>query len=420
VRRAAPVKDLTRPGRRLVTARSSVLSKAAVDERRVIVVGGAIGGAATALLLARDGARVTLLERVREPGAVGAGIMLQPNGLAVLYGLGLGDRLRERAYRAGAVGIADGAGRPILQAPVSDFGAGLDHALVLRRSHLFGVLLDAVAAEPRIECRFGTEVLAVSGDGTVTYRHDGERGTLEGELVVGADGVHSCVREHGRFEARVVRGAWYLRGLAPPMAIDGLTEYWTGLGIFGAAPCGDGTYFYSSTSAPRLDEAAGRGDLWALRDAWAEVLPLAGEILRNVARFEDLLRNQVIRVDCHAFFAGSLVLVGDAAHAMAPNLGQGANSALVDAAVLAWELRHAPDQRQALERYDGRRRRAVRAVQDAADRVSRLSEVRQPTLRWLRDGVARRLAGMAGSQRASRAIQQEEPAWLLAASQGRN
>jgi 2-polyprenyl-6-methoxyphenol hydroxylase-like FAD-dependent oxidoreductase len=105
---------------------------------------------------------------------------------------------------------------------------------------------------------------------------------------------------------------------------------------------------------------------------------------------------------------------------MAPNLGQGANSALVDAAVLAWELRHTTDQRQALQRYDTRRRRAVRAVQDAADRVSRLSELRQPALRWLRDGVARRLAGVAGSERASRALQQEAPAWLLAASQGGN
>lgn len=391
-----------------------------MGERRVIVVGGAIGGAATALLLARGGARVTLLERVPEPGAVGAGIMLQPNGLAVLYGLGLGERLRARAHRATTLGVADGGGRPIMRTPVPDFGAGLDHVLVLRRSHLFAVLLDAVAAEPHIECRFGTEVVAVSGAGTVTYRRDGESGTLEADLVVGADGVHSCVREHGGFEARVVRGAWYLRGLAPPMGVDGLTEYWTGLGIFGAAPVGDGTYFYSSTSAPRLDEAVGRGDLWALRDAWAEVLPLAGQVLQTIDRFEDLLRNRVIRVDCHALFDERLVLVGDAAHAMAPNLGQGANSALVDAAVLAWELRHAPDQRQALERYDARRRRAVRAVQDAADRVLRLGELRQPALRWLRDGVARRLAGVAGSQRASRAIQQEEPAWLLAASQGRN
>jgi 2-polyprenyl-6-methoxyphenol hydroxylase-like FAD-dependent oxidoreductase len=392
----------------------------AVSERRVIVVGGAIGGAATALLLARDGARVTLLERVAEPAAVGAGIMLQPNGLAVLYGLGLGDRLRDRACRATSLGVADAEGRAIMRTPVPDFGAGLDHVLVLRRSHLFGVLLDAVAAEPRIECRFGAEVTTLSGEGTVTYRRDDETRTLEADLVVGADGVHSCVREHGGFEARVARGAWYLRGLAPPMAIDGLTEYWTGLGIFGAAPVGDGTYFYSSTSAPRLDEAAGRGDLWALRDAWAEVLPLAGEVLRSVGRFEDLVRNQVIRVDCHALFAGRLALVGDAAHAMAPNLGQGANSALVDAAVLAWELRHASDQRQALQRYDARRRHAVRAVQDAADRISQISELRQPALRWLRDGVARRLAGMAGSERASRALQQEEPAWLLAASQGGN
>jgi 2-polyprenyl-6-methoxyphenol hydroxylase-like FAD-dependent oxidoreductase len=389
-----------------------------MDGRHVVVVGGGVGGVTTALLLAELGARVTLLERIAAPKAVGAGIMLQPNGLAVLYGLGLRDALARGAHRLASFGTADERGHVIVRTAVPDFGRGLDHVLVLRRSHLFSVLADAAAAHPAIDARFGLEVESVTPEGTVTFR-DGASHSLRADLVVGADGVHSCVRSHGHFGARLRRGAWYLRGLAAPTPVEPVTEYWTRLGIFGAAPVVDGTYFYSSTEAPPLKDAVARGDLGAFRDAWAEALPLAARVVGAVERFEDLLVNQVIRVDCGRFFDGRLVLVGDAAHAMAPNLAQGANSALVDAAVLAWELGREPDQHLALERYDRRRRAAVRLVQDGSERLSKLSEMTQPWLRRLRDALMRALTMVVDSARMARAVQQEEPAWLEAAAERR-
>ena len=93
----------------------------------------------------------------------------------------------------------------------------------------------------------------------------------------------------------------------------------------------------------------------------------------------------VRRVDCERWHDGALVLVGDAAHAMAPNLGQGANSALVDAAVLLDELRRAADLPAALAAYEARRRPAVRWVADTADRLGALAEWTHPAARWLRD-----------------------------------
>ena len=87
-----------------------------------------------------------------QPAAVGAGILLQPNGLAVLYALGLGEELRRAAWRTPPAAIRDPAGSVLLELPLPDFGRGLDHALVLRRSHLYGVLLAAVHAHPAIRC----------------------------------------------------------------------------------------------------------------------------------------------------------------------------------------------------------------------------------------------------------------------------
>jgi 2-polyprenyl-6-methoxyphenol hydroxylase-like FAD-dependent oxidoreductase len=368
---------------------------------RAIVAGAAIGGATTALLLARAGVRVTLCERVAEPRAVGAAILLQPNGLGVLYGLGLGDALRARATEVRTARIAT-ATRTLVDAAFPDFGEGLDHALVVRRSHLFATLLDAVAAEPRIETRFGAEVTAVTRDGEVTA--GGE--TLRADLVIGADGLRSRVRECGDFGARLVPGTTYLRAIAPVVERDTLCEWWTRLGIFGAAPLDDGTYFYASVESTDPAELAA---------AWEPVLPVAARLFAAL-RPDDLLVNQVEEVRCRSFVDGRIALLGDAAHAMAPNLGQGANSAMVDAVALVTELR-AAELQPALARYDARRRPAVTRVQTQSRRIGGVSEWRNGVARWFRDravAVGARLSG----ERPARAAQQEDPAALLAAVRG--
>lgn len=388
--------------------------------KHALVAGAGIGGAATALCLANAGMLVTLCERVAEPRAVGAGILLQPNGLAVLYGLGLRDALHARAAVARAVDLADGDGRRIAASPVPDFGGGFDHVLVLRRSHLQTVLLDAVAAHRRIETRFGWEVAGSSPDGRVSVQCDGRLETVVADLVVGADGVGSRIRSSGRFAATVTPGIAYLRGLVPPLALDVMTEYWTALGIFGAGPVDDGLYFYASTAAPPLAAALDARDLGALRDAWAAACPIAGEVFARVARFDDLLVNRATRVDCKRWFDGRLVLVGDAVHAMAPNVGQGANSALVDAVVLADALSAHDDVTAALSAYATRRRAPVRRVQDAAGVLGQLGELRATWLRWGRDNLARAMLGPMSADRSMRTAQQEDPVWLERAASRKN
>src|SRR3954471_12725205 len=145
-----------------------------VTGRRVPVVGAGIGGMASALLLARAGADVVLLERVGEVAAVGAGLLLQANGLAVLGGLGLDEALRADGFLSDGVPVRAADGRVISSLRVPDFGPGLDRMLAVRRSAVHESLLAAVSAEPGIELRLGVGVRA------------GE--SFDGDLVVGADG----------------------------------------------------------------------------------------------------------------------------------------------------------------------------------------------------------------------------------------
>lgn len=374
-----------------------------------IVVGGATAGAAAALLLARAGARVTLLERVADPRAVGAGIALAENGLAVLESVGLGPAIAAVGTAVGRPRIVDGAGRVLLAPPGPP-----PRGLMVRRAALQRLLLDAVAAEPGITCRFGAEVVASDRAGEVVVETAAGVERVRGDLVIGADGVHSRLRAAGDHGARVSKpGIAYLRALVTGVVARG-EEAWTAAGLFGSFAVDGGTYVFASAGSRAVRRALDARDLDALRAAWADAYAPAAELLGAVARWDDLLINRVTRVRCARWFDGRQVLVGDAVHAMAPNLGQGANSALVDVAVLLDELRAAATMSEAFARYQRRRQPAVAWVARTAARLGGLAELTHPVARWLRDRVVMPLAARRAGDAGMASVLQEPTAALLA------
>ena len=242
------------------------------------------------------------------------------------------------------------------------------------------------------------------------------------ELVVAADGVRSRVRDTAGFAATTLQATahTYLRAIVDsPTArttSDEQAEHWTPLGLFGS-------HHRSATAPPTSSPTptrrrCGRA-LDARRHRCAPRRVVVGRsrpptpLFAELASVDDLLVNQVQRVDAPSFRSGRVALLGDAAHAMAPNLGQGANSALVDAAALALELAAHPDVDAALDAYDARRRPAVRKVQRDADRVwpgPRDSATASPA-GCATCSIARTPAS--ASERRFRAVQQEDPATLL-------
>jgi 2-polyprenyl-6-methoxyphenol hydroxylase-like FAD-dependent oxidoreductase len=360
----------------------------------VVVVGAGIGGLAASLVLGRVAKQVTLVERADHPAEVGAALALQANGMAVLAGLGLLAGVERVGARIDRADIRNAGGSVLLTAKMPDFGGGLDHAVAVRRTQLHQLLLDAVSEVRSVRTRFGCTVMSADPSGSLVVRSGRSGGgptdttTLQADLVVGADGVNSAVRSTGGFHSRLSAGSSYVRTIVQRQANPWFEEFWTPLGSFGHSPLsGDTTYFWAAAHSPAVTDAVSRRDLRSFAAEWRRVLPLAGDLLTEATSFDDLLVNTVRRVDCRRWFSGRLVLLGDAAHAMAPNLGQGANSALGDAVALAEALVTAPSVPAALERYDHRRRPAVRRVQDTAGILQRLCNLHQARAIGIRDAA---------------------------------
>jgi 2-polyprenyl-6-methoxyphenol hydroxylase-like FAD-dependent oxidoreductase len=359
--------------------------------------------------LARAGTETVVIERSGDPRDAGAALALAPNGLACLDALGAGPDVRARGSLLARMALRDGRGRVLAGVEPAALDPGYDHVLVVPRSALLEVLYDAAAAEPSIELRLGREVTAEVLAGVDT------------DLVVGADGIGSVVRGVLSIDASVrPLRTTYVRSLLPvPVGDDLVGEWWTPIGLIGVLPCGTDTYLYASADAEPVRNALAAGDVDGFRGAWSSSVPRLAGVVAELRTLDQLLVNDVAEVHCSRFVAGRRALVGDAAHAMAPNLGQGANSALVDGAVLSASLAEAQTVEQALTAYDARRRPKVRRVQTNARRLLRMSAPHGAAVRTVRDLLLRATRRTMTSRSVALATMQELPSWLSTVRPGR-
>lgn len=350
---------------------------------RVLVVGGGIGGLTAAVALSRAGREVTVLERAPSLAPVGAAVSLAPNALSALDVIGVGDEVRALAAWQGEGGMRTPAGRWL---------ARTDVAAVTER---FGdplVLLPRAALVDILTARLPEGVIRTACPAALTDPGDADRparvttpdGDLTADLVVAADGIHSRVRaalfpEH---PGTVYSGftTWRLM-ISVPGARFASHETWGRGRLWGTHPLKDGrVYAYAAALTPAGGRAADdeKAELRRLFGDWHEPIPS----VIAAARPEDVLRHDVhhIQRPLPAHHRGRVALVGDAAHAMPPSLGQGGNQAIEDAVVLA----HHPDD---LSAYTAARLPRTSALVRKAVGAGRLSMLRNRPAVALRNTV---------------------------------
>ncbi len=352
---------------------------------RVLVVGAGIAGLALAQKLGSLGIEVEILERKSRVEAHGAGILLTGNAVRVLHDLGLDRILSERSRPVDVIRFTDERERELFRVDCSA-QHGWPQFVSIQRDALQRILLDAVMP---LAPRWGTTIVSLQAlpDCMEAVLSDGTRGRYG--LVVGADGVHSQVRNllFGDRQIEPIPGYRGWRFLAPCPSGLKAPQYMLGNArtlLLHPLPGGE---VYCGAGPVVEANLEGNGDLERMRGAFAAFGGFAAEVLASQKSSSGLIPTRYWHLEQRPWHAGGCVLIGDAAHACAPTLAQGGAMALEDALVLGELLGHQLERTDALLAFEARRAPRVIHAQTASLQRMVANRPLDPRAVALRDAI---------------------------------
>jgi 2-polyprenyl-6-methoxyphenol hydroxylase-like FAD-dependent oxidoreductase len=332
---------------------------------RVAIIGCGTAGPAAAVLLKRLGHDVTLFERAAECKAVGAGFLLQPSGMVVLEELGILENVLAHAAKVDRLHVLDIDGNTLLDLNYKDLGAGKFGA-GLHRPVLLHCLIEAMQAE-QVDVRWGWEIEEIfKVENRWTLRSSEGRECAGFDLLIVADGARSKFRDltqrsginHGyRWGAH-----WFIgknNDVFPENELYQVVDGTRRLGGFLATgrelDGGDSLVSLFWSIKIEDDEAWRAKPLTEWKAQILALCPRSENLLDQITSWEQVLTARYGDVRMQRWYGDGVIVLGDAAHAMSPQLGQGVNLALADASCLADCLAHHPLP-AALALYQRRRR----------------------------------------------------------------
>lgn len=355
------------------------------------IIGAGPAGLTAAIAAAQRGLRATVFERADVIARVGGGIVVHSNGLRVLDRLGLLDSFKPMMMPCSTLTLQLGDGHML----VTDYSAlpiPHNYLAVVLRHQLHTFLL--AAAEKIATIHLGRHCTAIEElpDHVRLSFDSGE--PLECGIALGADGAHSIVRKSLPITATTrTAGDAYLRGVSECESdVAEVREIWGVDGRrFGIAPLTQGrTYFYCSAPRGRWHEVR-RESLVAWIKSWRPFGRRVSDVLHHVKDWAQVNYDEPEQVQVARWYCERTFLIGDAAHAMTPNYGQGANAAMVDAVVLAALLARSMEQQGFLTdvgaQYEFIRREFVERTQSATWRLGLVAQWTSPAMRLLRDSA---------------------------------
>ena len=335
-------------------------------KRHAEIAGAGFAGLTAAIALTRRGWTVRVHEMAAELRAFGAGIYIWENGLRVLAAIGAYDEAVAGAHEAGVYETRHD--NRVVDAHEFNVAACGTRMLTMTRQHLYAAIV-AAAARAGVEVAVSSEVVGATPDG-VLLTADGRRHPAD--LVVGADGVKSKVRDSlGLLKERQVYEDGIVRVLGPrlkaalgPGPWDHVIDFWSFqprlLRVL-YTPC-DAQDLYLAMMAPVNDREASAIPINA--EIWAKSFPQLAPVIKALGtrgRYDPYETTKATR-----WSAGRVAIVGDAAHAMSPTLGQGAGTAMMNALALAVAMERAPGVEAALAAWEAAERPLTEYTQDTS------------------------------------------------------
>ncbi len=362
---------------------------------RILIVGGGIAGLSLAIALRRQGLRPEIVERAEGWPTSGAGLYLVGAATRALDQLGLASAVLNEGVVTRVQTFRDHRGRRLAEVDVHDYWRECGPCLGISRAALHRVLAERIDGLP---IRFGTGVAAVHQEGSSVSVEFTDGSSESYVLVVGADGIRSAVRRltlgdsEPRFRGQI--GWRFIARRTAATPVDGWTVYLGERSAFLLVPIGhDTVYCYADRMARTPDVDASVWAVTRLRKHLADFASPVPEILDQIGLVNPPHESPIEEAASEAWGSGRVVLIGDAAHAMSPNMACGAAMALEDAVVLGdiiGQPGHATDVLPELARRRSARVRWVWRQTNQRDRLRRLpSGVRNLVLRRLAERTYR-------------------------------
>lgn len=367
----------------------------------VVVVGGGGGGFVLALLLAKAGFRIAILEQAKQATSRPRGEIIQPNGLKILDKLGLLDRLlRSDVYRWHNVHFYKGMGEHLCAIDYQTLPPPYNYALVLLPDLLQRLYLDAVDKHPNIKIFWGEKLdsLLWEGErvvGAVTRSLQEER-VFRAPVVVGGDGIFSKTREAMKvdYSLHSYRRGYLTAILNRPEGFHEEVRFYMGKEVFFAAKpvsqkCLAILYQIAETEQEKLRYQGIDFLKNKIRSLNSDVASYLEVPLLGLVSWEQVHFMSCYRVRCARWATHGAVLMGDAAHAMNPHVAQGRNAAMADAVALAPVLEDCLYRKdfsyEALSYYERYRQPEIDLLQRLSDELTFIWESRFSPVIWARE-----------------------------------
>lgn len=362
----------------------------------------------TAIALKQRGISVTVYEAAPELRAVGAGIIMATNAMQVLHRLGIANKIKEKGYKLNGGQIADEQWRTLQhidgQYAIDKYGVG---SYAIHRASLQQILFDELS-EGTVKLNHKVaSVLQSENKVRVKFENGSE---VEADFVIGADGIKSVVRQalFGKTNYRYSgQTCWRATIKMPvPKKLESVAyELWgnkAGLRL-GMVPVNPNeVYYYATVCAP----AAGKDDPCTLKENLNRLFSEFGEIATQFFSTTELTK--IIRTDIYDFAPikkwskGRVALIGDAAHATTPNLGQGGCQAIEDAYVIAKALFEDKEPEKSFENFQTMRYAKAKYVVDTSWQFGKLTNLSPRMLIKLRNTAIRLMPSSAGRKSADK------------------
>ena len=366
----------------------------------VAIVGAGTAGIASAIFLSRQGFKVTLFEKISQTSAVGAGMLLQPMGLNVLAELGLHQQILQTGARIHNLDGRTRNGRLVINLNYSELHHAC-HGLGVHRASLLAVLQQGMNQED-VDIKAGVEVAAYQQQGQHVELHDINHTSLgRFDLLLVTNGAKSRLRnasEYLRLDKPYPWGAlWAIVDQPNELRGDCLqqvyhtAQYMAGLLPTGSLPGKDQKLMSLFWSIPASHYPQWRDksvDFLAWKEKVVTLWPQSTPVLEQLHSHEQLAFANYRDVVMQQWAEGRVVFMGDAAHSMSPQLGQGANLALCDASVLHHCLTAFKGIDEALQNYNHQRLGHIRFYQKMSRLLTPFYQSNNRPYAWLRDSLS--------------------------------